>query len=329
MAKITVVIPAYNAANTIQSCLDSVCQQRRPADEIIVVDDGSSDDTSRLVSAYGHDVKLIVQENQGSAKARQTGSDAAKGDYIAYLDSDDWWLDTHLSEVERVLNAATVDFLFTDLRRAWPTASPSEYSARNSTFFPWFKESFLEKAKAVRGVDNCYKFSQRQSLNLLLRGFPVYPSTVVVSKRALNKVGEWDVRFRRCQDFDFSLRVARHFGIFYFDDVHTILGLHDVNADVNKYVLMQTLGDIKVLETHLSENQHHREYAESVKLALSSKLYNLGRRYMAQEDYKNAINTFIRSASFPGKRMKALIQSHLSALLVFKHRWVSLRDKTS
>jgi len=326
MAKITVVIPAYNAADTIGSCLDSVCQQIRTADEIIVVDDGSSDNTSRLVSAYGNHVKLLLQKNQGSAKARQTGSDAASCDYIAYLDSDDWWLDDHLLKVEHALNSATVDFLFTDLRRARPMAPASEYSERNSSFYPWFKDSFLNKALAVNDVKNLYEFSQQQSLDFLLKGFPIYPSTVVVSRNALKKVGEWDVRFKRCQDFDFALRIARKYGIFYFDNVHSILGLHDVNSDVRGYVLMQTIGDIKVLKTHLSENQDDLEYSKSVKRALSSKLYNLGKRYMEQDDYKNAISTFIKSASFPGKRVKSLVQLLLSCFIIFKKPLSNLKE---
>ena len=318
MAKITVVIPAYNAADTIRSCLDSVCQQSRSADEVIVVDDGSSDNTSTLVSSYGDKVKLLLQKNQGSAKARQTGSDAASGDYIAYLDSDDWWLDDHLLKVEHALNSATVDFLFTDLRRASPMAPASEYSEKNSSFYPWFKDSYLSKTLAVDDVHNLYKFSQKQSLNILLKGFPIYPSTMVVSRNALRTIGEWDIRFRRCQDFDFSLRIARKFGIFYFDDVHTVLGLHDVNSDARAYILMQTLGDIKVLETHLSENQNDRAYSKSLKYALSSKLYRLGKRYMDQGDYKNAIDALTRSASFSGKRTKALIRLLLSSFFILK-----------
>lgn len=324
MAKITVVIPAYNAANTIRPCLDSVCEQRRPVDEIIVVDDGSSDATSSIVSAYSDKVKLIVQENQGSAKARQTGTDAAVGDYIAYLDSDDCWLDDHLLKVERALSATTVDFLFTDLRRARPGASPSEYSVRNSTFFPWFRERFLSKANTVSGVDKLYEFSQQQALDLLLKGYPVFPSTVVVSRKVLQSVGEWDVRFKRCQDFDFVLRIARKFGMYYFDDVHTILSLHEGNSDANAYVLMQKTGGIKVLKTHLEENRDNPEYSMVVKHALSAKLYDIGRRYMQQEDYNNAISTFIETISYPGKRTKALIQLLLSAAFVSKNYCLNL-----
>ncbi|WP_416398799.1 glycosyltransferase family 2 protein [Allohahella sp. A8] len=323
MANITVVIPAFNAANTIEACLDSVLSQIRPADEIIVVDDGSADETSQLVSAYGEQVKLINQNNQGSAKARQAGSEAASGDYIAYLDADDWWLEHHLHDVERALESATVHFLFTDLRRAWPKA-PEDYLDRNSSFFPWFQEGFIPQSTAVAGVEKLYEFTQRQSLEFLLKGFPIYPSTAVVSKEALQAVGEWDSRFRRCQDFDFSLRIARKFGMHYFDDVHTILGLHDVNSNVDGYVTMQTLGDIKVLETHLLENKNDPEYSIAVKRALSSKLYNLGRRYMAQEDYDNAITTFVNSVYFPGKRIKASIQSVVSTCHAVKNRCVAL-----
>jgi glycosyltransferase involved in cell wall biosynthesis len=322
----SVVIPAYNASKTIQACLESVFQQTRAADEVIVVDDGSSDDTIDIVGTYGSKVILISQENQGSAKARQAGSDAASYEYIAYLDSDDWWLDHHLQMVESAIQSNTIDFLFTDLTRADPNSKKTQHSEKNSNFYLWFRKIHLNAALPTSNLNNLYYFNQNQALNILLKGFPIYPSTMVVSKRALKKIGEWDIRFKRCQDLDFSLRIARKYGIFYFDDVHTVLGLHEVNSDVSSYVLMQTIGDVKVLKTHLSENRNNLEYSNSLRYALSSKLYGLGMLYKERQDCKNAIGTFIKSASFPGKRVKSLIQLLLSCFIIFKKPLSNLKE---
>ncbi|HOM77565.1 MAG TPA: glycosyltransferase family A protein, partial [Anaerohalosphaeraceae bacterium] len=88
---ISVVIPAYNCQAYIRRAIDSVLGQSRPADEIIVVDDGSTDGTAEAVRTYGAKVILIQQENAGVSAARNAGIRAASGDWIAFLDADDEW----------------------------------------------------------------------------------------------------------------------------------------------------------------------------------------------------------------------------------------------
>lgn len=89
MEKVSVIIPAYNCAKNIGKCLDSLERQEYGNIEVLVVDDGSTDDLSRVVESYGQ-VTLIRKENGGVASARNTGLDAATGDYIMFVDSDDY-----------------------------------------------------------------------------------------------------------------------------------------------------------------------------------------------------------------------------------------------
>jgi glycosyltransferase involved in cell wall biosynthesis len=89
---ITVVIPAYNAGRYIERAVDSVLAQSVPADEIIVVDDGSTDNTADIVSGYGSKVRYIHQQNAGASVARNTAVEAATSHWIAFLDADDEWL---------------------------------------------------------------------------------------------------------------------------------------------------------------------------------------------------------------------------------------------
>ena len=89
---VSVVIPACNAGRYISRALDSVLGQTRKADEIIVVDDGSTDDTAAQVAKYADKVKYIRQENQGASGARNTGIKAAGSEWVAFLDGDDEWL---------------------------------------------------------------------------------------------------------------------------------------------------------------------------------------------------------------------------------------------
>ncbi len=89
---ISVIIPAYNAGEYIARAIDIVLAQSRNADEIIVVDDGSTDNTSEVVAQYESKVKYIRQDNAGASVARNTGIEAATGEWIAFLDADDEWL---------------------------------------------------------------------------------------------------------------------------------------------------------------------------------------------------------------------------------------------
>lgn len=88
---ISVIIPAYKAAGTIGRAVRSVLSQERPADEILVVDDGSPDDITPALAEFGDAVSLVRKTNGGAASARNLGVDTARGDWVAFLDADDHW----------------------------------------------------------------------------------------------------------------------------------------------------------------------------------------------------------------------------------------------
>src|SRR5579863_7730993 len=88
---VSVVIPAYKAAHTIGRALDSLLAQTRPADEILIIDDGSPDDIAGAVAPYGDRVTLLRKPNSGAASARNAGLDRVRGEWVAFLDADDYW----------------------------------------------------------------------------------------------------------------------------------------------------------------------------------------------------------------------------------------------
>lgn len=94
---VSVVIPAHNSAATLPAALDSVFDQTYEPIECIVVDDGSSDETGNVARSFGSRVKLVSQEQQGVAKARNQGALTARGSLLAFLDSDDLWMPQKLS----------------------------------------------------------------------------------------------------------------------------------------------------------------------------------------------------------------------------------------
>jgi hypothetical protein len=94
---VSVVIPAYNAASTVRSCIDSVLRQTTSCLEVIVVDDGSRDQTAEVVRAIEDPrIRLVSQPNRGVSAARNAGIAAARGEYVSFLDSDDLWMPRYL-----------------------------------------------------------------------------------------------------------------------------------------------------------------------------------------------------------------------------------------
>ena len=106
MIRVSVVIPTYNRARWLRDAIRSALQQTHRPLEVLVVDDGSTDDTGRLCADMGPPVRHILQEHSGAAVARNRGLEEARGEYVAFLDSDDLWqprkLEVHLA-VHRAL----------------------------------------------------------------------------------------------------------------------------------------------------------------------------------------------------------------------------------
>jgi len=122
MSTLSVIIPAYNREAYLGDAIASVLAQTYPADEIIVVDDGSTDRTAAIARAYGPPVRCISQENLGAGAARNTGLNAARGGLISLLDSDDLWLERKLERQAAYLQAHPgTDLVFCQMR---PFLSP-------------------------------------------------------------------------------------------------------------------------------------------------------------------------------------------------------------
>jgi len=101
----SVLIPTYNGARTIRATLDSVLKQSVPPDEILVLDDGSTDDTVTILKSFGSRLRLLQQENQGVATVRNKLCGLASGDLLAFLDQDDLWHPRYLEYQRQVFSA--------------------------------------------------------------------------------------------------------------------------------------------------------------------------------------------------------------------------------
>lgn len=110
--KVSVVIPVYNGARFIRDCVESVLAQTYPAHEIIVVNDGSTDETANILGRFGERIQVLSQVNQGRSVARNRGIQAATGDYVAFLDADDRYLPRHLEQLVGALRDRAYDIVY-------------------------------------------------------------------------------------------------------------------------------------------------------------------------------------------------------------------------
>jgi glycosyltransferase involved in cell wall biosynthesis len=184
---ITVVIPAFNRASTIGRALASVSGQTLAAAEVIVVDDGSSDGTATVAGACGHPGLRLIRHasNRGAAAARNTGLRAARGDYIALLDSDDEWTPDKLARQLAELREAPPDI----------RASCTAYQIR---------EGALTRDHRPRAVGR----------DDLFMGCDLSPgATLMMARPLVDEIGLFDETLPRYEDWDWLLRYTARYRI--------------------------------------------------------------------------------------------------------------------
>lgn len=186
---ITVIIPTYNRAPLLSEAVESVLNQRFKDFELIIVDDGSTDNTERALARYRDAVILLQQKNRGVSAARNLGIKAAKGEWIAFLDSDDLWLPEKLER--------QVDYCQT--HRGISICQTEEIWIRNGV-----RVNPGTRHKKPSG--NIFI----PSLALCL----VSPSAVMIKKALFDEVGLFEESFPACEDYDLWLRISCRYPIF-------------------------------------------------------------------------------------------------------------------
>jgi glycosyltransferase involved in cell wall biosynthesis len=213
---ISVVVPAYNSAAYINEALDSALAQTGVTLEVIVVDDGSSDDTVQRVQAYGDRVRLIQQANQGSAVARNRGVAESRAEHVAFLDADDYWHPQKLAQ-------------------QWALArqgKPLVYAR----FSSWERDAAGNFPPAAAHLAECQAQGRMSKpardgwlyIDLLL-DCEVWTSTVLARKDLLEKVGGFDPSLRKGQDFDLWLKLANEAEWHGVPESLALYRLHDEN----------------------------------------------------------------------------------------------------
>jgi glycosyltransferase involved in cell wall biosynthesis len=226
---VSVVIPTYNRAHCITRAIDSAVGQTYPGVDIVVVDDGSTDGTEALIAKrYGHDprVRYLRQENQGVSAARNTGLRAARGDYIALLDSDDIWKPWKLElQVACLERAPQAGMIWTDMEAidADGKVFDPRYLRTMYSAYQWFSANDLfEQALPLPAISAPLPADARlyagDIYSPMIMGNLVHTSTVLLRRERLERVGGFNVELRYAgEDYEFHLRTCREGPVAFID----------------------------------------------------------------------------------------------------------------
>ena len=203
MEKISINITTYNRAHLLPRCIESVIFQSYKNIEIIIVDDCSDDNTQKVVSELQKRDKRIKyfrhEKNRGNAEARNTAMKNSLGEYIAFLDDDDEWIDKNKLEKQlKIIEKNKADIVCSSVRL---------YSNKKK-----FKEKIIQKPK------NLKKW-------MLKRNGIIYSPTILIKKEIMDKVGGFDKNLERGVDSDFYRNCILNFGykIYFLKDITTAI----------------------------------------------------------------------------------------------------------
>lgn len=219
-ATVSVVVPTYNRADRLQDTVASILAQTVQPLEVLIVDDGSKDDTARVCREFPPPVRYLHRENGGSAAARNTGMHVAKGEYIAFLDADDVWEPTKL-EIQLALHAAHPEIgwsatnHFTTDRSNQPLPGVQGF-ARD---LPAFEaaglgpDAFFALAMTrseVTAAGSRHVVYTGDAFELSFYGNFVYPSCAMLHRSVMDRAGLFDESLRCAVDTEYFHRVGAH-----------------------------------------------------------------------------------------------------------------------
>jgi glycosyltransferase involved in cell wall biosynthesis len=208
---VSVIIPNYNYAKYLREAIDSVLAQTYRNIEIIVVDDGSKDDSKKILESYGEKITAIFQANQGVSAARNNGVAASKGEYVAFLDADDIWLARKIElQIEKFVNDKTLGLVHVGVE---------DIDAQGKVIGTHLNGLTGEVSHELL----------RFKLSVILGG----GSGIMIPRKILDEIGGFDLRLSTSADWDFFYRISSRYQIGFIDDLLLKYRIHVSNMHGN------------------------------------------------------------------------------------------------
>jgi len=287
MDLLSVIIPAYNAENYIKESVDSAITQTYKNIEIIVVNDGSTDSTPNILNQYGKKIRVIHQSNRGRSAANNTGILKANGEWIAFLDADDTWLENKVSnqmEACRNYSISHSDSIC--------VGEKLEKEIIRSTISPLHSGKVLKK--------------------LLVENF-ITKSTVMVKREVLQKYGGFDESYECVIDWPLWLKICYDNELGYLSKALVRYRVHPESVSMK---CRRTLpAHLRVIEEAFRKGGVGEKFPELKKAAKISS-YSINCHYAAESgDWRFAVYCGMKSL-LHGKRDVRVLKNIIKALLI-------------
>lgn len=256
---VSVIIPTYNNAKFINEAINSVLKQTYKNFEIIVVDDGSTDNTKRILESYikGNEIKYIYQENKGTSSAKNAGIKNSRGEYIKFLDSDDLLLPECLKlQIDFLERNKNFDIVY------------SNFYYFDNTGQKFVFANHLKNADKIRPTGDLLPY--------LLYGNFIAINTLLFKKEVMDKVGFFNEELSHHEDLEYLLRIA--IKKIKFGYIHQFLAscyLRSDSLSTNKIKMAETLFQIFQFINNNLDNDLKRKFEVNKKLILYEYAYGV------------------------------------------------------
>lgn len=269
---ISVVIPLYNKEGNIKKTIQSVLNQTYDKYEIVIINDGSTDNSATVVKSLGNEkIRLINKPNGGVSSARNRGIIESRYDYIAFLDADDFWDENYLEEMSSLINLFPDSSLF---------GCRFDYY-KNSQFFPAADTILLPDSKSI--ISNYFSIVRN---NLLY-----WSSSSIVSKQDILALGGFDERMSIGEDLDLWFRMILNYQVSYYNKVLAHYNLDAINrAMKNKHDFSRSY--LYYIDKYKKWEKDNREFCIFINLHRCIELVNILANYkIKRKDLNHYIQT--------------------------------------
>ncbi len=254
---ISVIVPTYNRANLISETLRSILQQSYQPEEIIVVDDGSHDETEDVVRQF-RSIRYLRIQNSGECTARNIGVSSTSAPFVAFCDSDDLWhRDKLLLQARLFEDNSDLDYSFTNFR----TVIDGKWSV--ATKFDSSPVGYWELPR--RQTDSDGFIIEQPLFKNLLRHQPIFPSTLLMKRSFFELVGRWNEALGRTLsvDLEFHLRCVGRAPIGVVSA--PVVGIRKHNSNFSGDPLKSLLGEIEILRFVLKHNPDAKSHEDLIR----------------------------------------------------------------
>lgn len=269
----SVIVPAYNSELCIERALISLLNQSYKNFEIIVIDDGSNDNTVMKVKAFNSDkIKVISQINQGVSSARNLGIKNARYDYICFLDSDDEWMPNRLEILIKLIKLYPIESVYITTNYTVLTDGSQKV---NSKLIKKLDENFI--------IDDLFKFMLKN------KGEVFNTNSVCVHKSVFMKVGLFEVGIKNGEDSDMWSRISAYYDVVFAKEPTTIRH-RDFSTATSKRIFVYDYIFDKRIPMLLADQEISDKKKRSIAISFSKRKLSSSRNYLLDGDRKKSIN---------------------------------------